>query len=354
MRWLRSGGVLPPAYDHQTDTVWETIRNPVLVYQRLAEAFQLFTAYIGWFLCPLLAITLVARPPCGRAGWLFFGGAGAVTVAVLSLMVIYVDRNAMPWSQNVINRYGFGPMLFGSEPTISGSWLIWLARPVPPAYWWVVTAVGVAGGVALAWFVVSRLGSCARRLFQRRALEGDHGAILFLILAVPAFMLPLMLSYPFDRHMLPCALLAGLALLLHIQGRTGAVGSGVKILCWCVLLPLSVATVAGAHDYIEINRVKWRAAADLMRSGIAAERIDAGFEFNGYHKHTPETRWMGTCPNRPFGTGYEDYVISNLVYPGHTIVTAYPARCWLPGNRIKVLVLRAVTVRRPGPFVQRL
>jgi hypothetical protein len=350
MGWLHSGGVLPPAYDHQTDTVWETLRNPELVYQRLAEAFQLLTAYMGWFLFPLIAVALAARPPRGWAGWLSLGAVAAVTIVILSLMAIYVDEDVMPWAQNVINRYGFGPMLLGSEPSINGSGLIWLARPVPQAYWWVVTAAGVSGGIALFWFVASRLGSGVRRLCQRRGLEGGHGAILFLILAIPAYMLPLMLSYPFDRHLLPCTLLTGLALLLHIQGRTGAVGSRVKILCWCVLLPLSLGTVAGAHDYIEINRVKWRAADDLMRSGVSVGRIDAGFEFNGYYKHTPETRWMGTCPNRPFGTSYEDYVISNLVYPGYAIMAAYPARCWLPGNRLQILVLRAVTVRRPGPF----
>jgi len=244
-------------------------------------------------------------------------------------------------------------VLLGGEPAIEGSWGIWLARPIPRVYWWVVTAAGVSGAIAFAGFIALRLAFWAGRLWRGRALEGEHGAVLFLILAVPAYLLPLVLSYPFDRHLLPCVLLLALALLLHIQGRAGGVGARVKILCGCVLLLFSLGTVAGAHDYIEINRVKWRAAGDLMRSGIAAGRIDAGFEFNGYYKHTPETRWMGTCPNRPFGTGDEDYIISNLVYPGYTIVAAYPARCWLPGNRIQILVLRADQVRRPGPFAQR-
>jgi hypothetical protein len=217
-----------------------------------------------------------------------------------------------------------------------------------------VTAVGVLGGSALLWFIVSRFGSCLLRLLKRRPLEGGHGAVLFLILAVPAYMLPLMLSYPFDRHLLPCACLLGLALLLHIRGHAGGVGLKTITVCWGVMLPLALCTVVGAHDYMEINRVKWRAADDLMRSGIAAERIDAGFEFNGYYKHTPETRWMGTCPNRPFGTGHEDHVISNLVYPGYTIAAVYSTRCWLPGNRVKMLVLKTGDVKRPGPYADRL
>lgn len=95
--------------------------------------------------------------------------------------------------------------------------------------------------------------------------------------------------------------------------------------------------VAGTHDYLSMNRIRWQAVNRLMEEGhVSPSRIDGGFEFNGWYSQNPQQRLVGRRD--------ADFLITFGPVPGCTELNRYPFTRWLPPGNGVILVLQ----RPPG------
>jgi hypothetical protein len=103
----------------------------------------------------------------------------------------------------------------------------------------------------------------------------------------------LFLHVPTDLEVVPEARVGGDAPQLSSQAVSGAVIAGA------VLAGVAIVYLVNAHAF-DVGR--WRAGETLQRLGIPADRIDAGYEWMGYH-----ARVRATVPTAAAGpTSYRD------------------------------------------------
>ncbi len=81
-------------------------------------------------------------------------------------------------------------------------------------------------------------------------------------------------AYYFDRYLLPVLPLAMAGVVAVSPAVRIGAGYGVAIVA------LALYSVAGTHDYMEWNRVRWQMLTALEARGVTAERIDGGMEYN--------------------------------------------------------------------------
>jgi hypothetical protein len=109
-----------------------------------------------------------------------------------------------------------------------------------------------------------------------------------------------------------------------------------------IIIGFGAFSVAGAHDYLAWNRVRWAAANSLMHEEhVQPQRIDGGYEFNGYLLYDPT---LQKKPGKSLWIFDDEYVIATADLRGYRRIRDYPYGRWLPPYGLSVLVLhRAVT-----------
>jgi hypothetical protein len=107
-----------------------------------------------------------------------------------------------------------------------------------------------------------------------------------------------------------------------------------------ILLVLGFAgyAIAGTRDYLEWNRIRWAALADLQRENIAPERIDGGFEFNGWYFYDP--KFHGPHHKSDWWVQDDEYILSFGQLAGYKIHREYSYAHWMPPYEGKILVLQ--------------
>ena len=104
----------------------------------------------------------------------------------------------------------------------------------------------------------------------------------------------------YDRYLIP--LLPPLMMSVSVgSGAAGRPGFPSPAIGLALMLAYGGFSVAATHDYLSWNRARWKALDHLINDErIPAERIDGGFEFNGWHsyrdgyedwKYEPEKSW---------------------------------------------------------------
>lgn len=87
--------------------------------------------------------------------------------------------------------------------------------------------------------------------------------------------------------------------------------------------------MAGTRDYFAWNRERW----DLLRTaesyGVTPDRIDGGFEYNGWHRH--EIRPRGVRPGKSWWWVKDDeWAVAFTVPPGYEEIQKRTVRALLP------------------------
>jgi len=102
--------------------------------------------------------------------------------------------------------------------------------------------------------------------------------------------------------------------------------SGIGALAGSFLLLLNSAfSITATHDYLISNRVRWMALNELMRSGVAPEKIAGGFEFNHWYKDS--------SPDIP----KPQYFVGPRKKENYVLLKEYSVKRWLPwGSDIMV------------------
>lgn len=319
------GMALLAAWTHWLD--WhqglpETWQDPLTLVEKATTIDSWLTATkriaalagtLGLFLLPALVGLRSWRWVLGvRRHWLY------LLAGVLLLANGLWWRETIPWG-NVFYNLGLGPKLLKD-----GQYFL-NVRPSlgAPA----LAVLQVVAAFAGAWLGVVTLA------LVRRWVSAPFTT--YLTACAGAYFIFVMLdTYSFDRYWL---VFVPLLLLLLAWGYKASTGQRPPWLAWGLVALMGLFSVGATHDYLAWNRARWEALHWLTNTqGVPPERIDGGFEFNGWHRpgvleHGRARSWWWVAA--------EDYCITFGELEGFTKVQAFTWPRWLPPGRDSLLVI---------------
>jgi len=106
-----------------------------------------------------------------------------------------------------------------------------------------------------------------------------------------------------------------------------------------VLFFYGLFALAGTHDYMAWNRVRWQALTDLMeKDHISHQHIDGGFEFNGWYAY--DAKYEQNSSKSWWWVEDDSYVISFGQIAGYEEIKRYPFHRWMPIGQGNIFVLK--------------
>jgi hypothetical protein len=358
--WLSETGRRPLLYGLQVRALRETLGEPLPeVLTRYGANLAAVAVYVGLFLLPIMVFRLGGHwRHLGRGeGWPW---ALAALIGTLAGSVALASGHCMPLLGNTMLPLSAGPVAIAGSAALMET----DAEPLVELAWRMLTVAGAVG----AALVLLCTGLCVRRL-RGRDEPAERAALVLVVtaMAVYAFAIGgLGDEFIFDRYVLPLVFLA----VIPVVMATRATAQGSETVAPGRAAPAAVAggmvaissvfAVATTHDDLEWNRARWRALRELTQS-VPPQRIDGGFEFNGWHLGNDiqtcnpaldptlrEGQWSDfTClEGLLYGRERHDFALSFMEQPGWDAIARYPFRRWLPWREAWLLVLRR---RAPGP-----
>lgn len=157
----------------------------------------------------------------------------------------------------------------------------------PQPLWFVLQVLALAGVIGLVLLLGSVLVSAAQRR-RTAAPGGGPGPLLvaFAGLALAAALAPALRgSSLFDRYLYPAA--AGVMALILWRLGAAEISRKASRGALALLGLLLAATMVLDIESIRFDRARWDVGEDAVRDGVPAGRIDAGYEWTGYHATLP-------------------------------------------------------------------
>ena len=310
--WLSmTQGGYPPSY-HDRIHNWVSILFQNLLdgvfFQELFDNLWVATVYLGLFLTPFLVLKGIdsVRPPHRFLSALLIGillvGMAAVTV---------VGKKWMPLSNNILFEGGIGPT------TVRDVYVMGLEHvpTFPKVFWMIVTFLGITGGTALLFLLISS---------SSPSWQG------ILCLSASFFCLaPYLPTWFHDRYLLFLLPLLMGALMIR-KNAIPILSNRFSLSIAIFLLAFwAIFSVATTHDYLAWNRARWEALRVLTEEmKINPKKIDGGYEFNGWfdYQYTYQPK-----KGKSWWWIEEDlYVVSLGPIPGYEETRKYPYSRWLP------------------------
>ena len=205
----------------------------------------------------------------------------------------------------------------------------------PPLFWRIVTIAGVVGATLLVWHVLAAVVSAFRR---RGDAKSDNRALVVMMVVLSCLYLapdlPLSQSFYYDRYFMLFVPILMIVAGLNMRAplRLKRIPIAVSMV---VVLLYAVFTVGATHDYLEWNRVRWKAGYDLMRTQhVPSNHIGGGVEWDGWMNYTDDFKgewWEATT---------RDYVIAFGPVAEYDEVARYSYRRWVMPGEGQILVLK--------------
>lgn len=267
---------------------------------------MILLCFTGLWLLPLW-IAILPNPLAlrGRPRWFTAAAFVAFALGMVSLPAVWHEaslapaarmRPVMPYLGNLINSLSVGPLTLTDTyvnltPPIHES----VAPDLLMTLGAILGAVGMAGPLALAlrgqWRLLSapltallrRKEAPARPTRDEAAADGPDGPIDLRVLALLCGPAAAYLTWHlltgtvmFDRYLVPLFPIGWLLALSVLPGHRVR----VPLLC-AALLPMLALSIFGTREYFSWNDARALAVRDLLRGGVPASDINAGFEWNG-------------------------------------------------------------------------
>jgi hypothetical protein len=333
--WLEYKRVLPARYSMQA--AWILAEPRSFVSWKAAEAFAaglvMVLVYLGLFALPIL-LFLSRR----KLSELFRSRLLTVATLVFAVFASFeLSFRRMPLLPGILYDLGLGPA------TLRDAFLLNLPS-LPKAgalFWFVITYLGFIGAVAL---VHSTLVAIAQGLKLLPPPQGKREPLLMLLASGLVYLVPVALlvltGWTFDRYVLFLVPLGiAVAVLVVSEVPAGRAGFAAVPLAIASLALYAAFAIAGTHDYLAWNRVRWQALDELVtQQRVSAREIDGGFEFNGWYLYDSEYRI--TQEKSWWWVARDDFMVTFGPVPGFTELKRYQFRRWLPPGEGDILVLR--------------
>jgi hypothetical protein len=137
----------------------------------------------------------------------------------------------------------------------------------------------------------------------------------------------------FDRYSIPMIVLLCIALIPNEIKI-----NKTRILFFSVYLAvLYLVSVFEIKDYFNWQTTRWKALEILNAKGISANKIDGGFEYNGWYKPNKNYSDVGKSW---WWVDDDQYVVTTAKLPNYTIETFYIYQKYLPYTTDTVFVLK--------------
>lgn len=293
--------------------------------------------YLGAFLFPFLAIAYKIKYNRIKS----LSQKILLTSSLLFLSVIigiwtFSTNRRMPIAGNVLIDWGLGPLTlrdtFLSQNESIPNYLA--------VFWLVITIIAIIGAALLLIFTYF----CAFQFFLDRQVSLERKSLILLNNSTAfIYFLPLGLSFFFDRYLL-LLLPLSMIMVLNSLDNVNSLKFSLKkrFIPVLTILFIGVLTVAVTHDYLSWNRVRWQALENLMQQQVTPDRIDGGFEFNGWYLYDPDYPVYQKRKNKEVWWWSEknDYIIAFSPIKGYVAIEQYSLHNWLPFPSDRILVLQ--------------
>lgn len=338
--WLAWSGRLPVLYGEQTDLLLRALADARLFVTNLFAFAFIILFYLGLFLSPVLALSIrrVFRRYDKQTMIMIGSGIAAMMLGAALVVTQYGFSIFMPLPMpgNILLKTGVGPLALRDVHLLH----LDNVPTLPPAVWFVVTAISLAGVLLLIVTFSAGAANLLSRLRRREPPSGVEAASLFLVLCGCIYLLPFLMTGFFDRYLVPAlpflaAGLAGSNLATHSHDNA----KSLRFAAIALVTAFTLFSISATHDYMTWNRVRWMALQELTQGGrITAKDIDGGAEFNALYLYDPNYR---EDPARSHWWVHDDtYMIAFGSVPGYGVIKEYSYRHWLPPHVQKIVVLR--------------
>jgi hypothetical protein len=338
-KWLQLTMRSPHSYGDQINTLVKEVSlgfyNIFINYSKIT-LFSLI--YLGLFILPLLIVSFSHKFKSLSNRQRTFFLIAASFFCVVTIQVLISRKLIMPFVGNILIDFGLGPV------GLMNSYL-----PQAPRVWIAVTVIGVVGAALLLMYLCLAVGQIFAG--DSNAETRDKTWITTLVLAVvviyffPLGLLGLSWQGFYDRYVI--ALLPFLIVTVLVctsNNSQNIMNYKLMPLVLIMMLIGSGFTIPATHDYLSSNRALWQALNNLVQeSQIAPERINGGFEFNGWYlcnhkRRISRDKYINfSCL---WGGKNEDYVMAFRPINGYQEIKRYPFSSWMPFTQKNVLVLQ--------------
>ncbi len=317
-RWLEATHGLPDSYG----SIGKLLDRPFKsgFFEASLQRTGILVFSYGLFLMPLAVLLFKIH---------FKAASRSLKWQVVSLTVLLAVTLIFAWRWifygNLLYNLGLGPKTLKD----AAIWLNVSPQLSPDGMLWVKIA-GTAGAVLLLPGLVVVLVKKIRQTGTACNL-----AIFFWSMIAAYFGFLLLELYFLDRYYL---ILVPLLLAVLLQNQVWSFDKITISIAVGTLLVLAVFSITATHDYLSWNRARWQALDYLTEEkNIPPNRIDGGFEFNGWHKPGPKD-------NGPWKSWWwvdrDDYVVAFGDLSNFTKEKGFPYVRWLPPGVDSVYVLK--------------
>ncbi len=315
--WLWTHDAMPQAATNKAVEIFAV--GPL----RWADAGLRAAATLGLFMLPLTLADAqlgrrLRRPESVGAALLLIAGA---TIAWMR------DGSMMFYLPNVLHDFSLG------ATTLRDSLALGLGQP---------PTLGVAFTAPVT--LVSLVGAAALVGHLRERLDATNQVDALCTLAAAALLAGSMLQarYYFDRYLLAALPLVAVVLARDLGTRIQPAGLVAGVV-------LAAGAVAGTHDYMEWNRLRWQMLEELETRGVSASSIDGGMEYNAWRLAAEAGDWpsdddvrQGAAPDRPSWWWVDDdeWIIGFRPLAGYEVIASRHWRRWLGPGQGTLFLLR--------------
>jgi hypothetical protein len=273
--------------------IWGTAIEPALK--------ALFT--LGLLTLPAAALVsvrgLIRRIGQPRPWVAVVAGAFAVVAAILA------------WRSGPVGNYvmrELGPSLSLGTPD----------DRFPKLAWTAIAALGAYSCFVLALCVVGVFVHPARDDSERTSRTPARIVVTtFSLLSIGLIVVSGPFDQPiYDRHLLP--LVPFVAVFVMMEGGLRPIVRERLVLVACsVLVAFAVLGLVFSTSAAVYDGTRWRAASDLVASGLDPMRIDGGLDWVGFHSTQPQRSRAGTNPQDTWwASSYDDFKPCVLIVSG--------------------------------------
>jgi len=306
----------PALYHFRDAELAATLAHPLHAARLLQIRSLQSYVYLGLFLSPVLCFVSARLPR-----------VPLIALTVLPAAVFLIARHRLPLVGTTWHDLGLNPINLPRRD-------LW--PTMPPAVWYVLTLVGIAGGAVALSAILGRwrtVGDASPRRDRATALVCAAPLLCYFVPSA-------LLSDFMDRYLLTPL---GLALaLLAAFGVLNARSRGRAIAATVILGMAAVFDVSAMHDFLSYNRARWTAIHDLVARGMPAASIDGGtYEVNGWINYRPGSvfargrdRWYDGSVDSPAA------VLSLGPLDGYRVTATYPFSRWIGTGPGTVAVLQ--------------
>jgi 4-amino-4-deoxy-L-arabinose transferase-like glycosyltransferase len=318
--WPDNRFLRPPSVAAFVDSSWRIVMGA--------------TPYIGFFGTPFIAsVALSGGRADGQKRWLICLLAAALASVVV--VGLYLERSPMPDGRmaSVLMPTGLGPLMLRDTNLHQNLPEIPISIKI---LWIALNIIGALCGAGIMLYIVHTSAFVSRTLWDLRCRCAISVLILVFVVGYAGVLLLYGSNTPLqDRYLLvffPAIFV--LVLLDEIRSGPIVIPRWRRVVWVLFLLVYTAFAVAGTHDFLAWNRLRWVATRTLMDASVLPNQIDGGYEFNGWllspYQVINESGWYNFD---------DEYVIASGPLSGYAELQRFTFRHWLPVSDATVVIL---------------